>query len=40
MKPAVGPLTLLLSKVKVCADGLKYNMEYDVSLMHTVTIVR
>ena len=35
MKPAAG--LFLLSKV--CAEGLEYNAESEVSLMHTLTII-
>ena len=36
MKRTVGPLTLSMSRVEVCAVGLEYNAECEVSLMHTL----
>ena len=37
MKLAVGPLSM--SKVEMCTEGLEYNAESEVSLMHTLTII-
>ena len=39
MKPAVGPLYPSMSEVKVCAEGLEYNAESEVSLMRLLTII-
>ena len=39
MTAAVGPLYLSMSKVRVWAEGLEYNAESEVSLMHTLTII-
>ena len=37
MKPAVGPL--YPRGKAVCADGLEYSAESEVSLMRTITII-
>ena len=28
-----------MSKVKVCSEGLEYNTESEVSVMHTLTVI-